>query len=261
MRPGSNRELRILSGVAELLGGETDLREALERTLALVAGFLGLRTGWIWLVDPDTQQFYIAAAYRLPPYLRAPVRMAGTWCQCTDALRQGELRARNVDVIECTRLLPAVKRRRTDLTQGLRYHATIPLYFRDRPLGVMNLTDRSWRELSRDELRLLSTVALQISTALERARLAEAATGAARADERTRIARELHDTIAQRFTAIALQLEGALKGSAPSEGRSPAKIERALELARDGVEEARRSLFDLRSAPPAGKPLAQALAA
>ncbi|MDE2572003.1 MAG: GAF domain-containing protein, partial [bacterium] len=93
---GSNRELRILNAVAETLNGEADLRAALERTLALVTEFLGLRTGWIWLIDPDTQQFYNAAAYQLPPYLRAPVRMAGSWCECTDALSRGELTAKNV---------------------------------------------------------------------------------------------------------------------------------------------------------------------
>ena len=71
------RELGILNAVAEALNSSPDVRQALERTLELVADLLGLRTGWVWLLDPETEQFYSAAGANLPPYLQEPVRMAG----------------------------------------------------------------------------------------------------------------------------------------------------------------------------------------
>jgi two-component system NarL family sensor kinase len=103
--------------------------------------------------------------------------MTGSWCSCIGEFRDGELTAKNVDVVECSRLQPAVRRQEAELTRGLRYHASIPLYFGDEPLGIMNLTRPSWRELTPDELRLLQTIASQVGIAVERARLAERAPG------------------------------------------------------------------------------------
>ncbi len=254
--------MAILLGIAEALNGAPDVQQALDRTLALVADLLGLRTGWVWLVDPETQQFYSASARALPPYLQEPVRMAGSHsCWCLESFEDGELTPKNVDVMECSRLRPAVQREQVELTEGLVYHASIPLYSQGKPLGVMNLAGPAWRKLSREELRLLSIIAYQVGVALGRASLAEESRRLARAEERTRIARDIHDTLAQALTAIGLQIEGALQQLDRDPDRARTRLERALDVTRQSLEEARRSVTDLRAAPLAGKPLGEALGA
>jgi len=255
------RELRILNAIAEALNSAADVQQALERTLGLVADLLGLRTGWIWLRDTETGQFYSAAARNLPPYLQTPVRMTGYPCACIEEFNDGALTPKNIDVLQCSRLRPAVLRQATDLTRGLAYHASIPLYFQDKPLGIMNITGPSWRRLTGEELHLLSTIAYQAGIAVERARLADESAQLARAEERTRLAREIHDTLAQGLTAIALHLEGALHHLTTEPERARQRMERALQTARESLEEARRSVLDLRAAPLAGKPLGAALRA
>jgi two-component system NarL family sensor kinase len=247
--------------VAEALNSSGDVREALERTLGLVADLLGLRTGWVWLLDAETRQFYLAAAQNLPPYLQEPVHMSGGWCLCTDLFRHAKLHPTNVDMLECSRLRPAVEMKDPSLTQGLRYHASIPLYFRDRGMGIMNIAGPAWRPLQSDELRLLTTMAYQLGIAVERARLAEESTRLARAEERARIAREIHDTLAQGLTAIGLDIEGALRHLDRSPERARERLDRALATARQSLDEARHSVLDLRATPLAGRPLAEALAA
>jgi two-component system NarL family sensor kinase len=254
------REVALLNAIAEALHGATDLQQALERTLGLVAGLLGLRTGWVWLVDPETGQFYVAAAQRLPPYLQEPVRMSGRWCLCTDWFRQGKLTPTNVELLECSRMHPAIHAQDPNLTQGLRYHASIPLYFRERGLGIMNIAAPAYRALAPEELRLLSTIASQIGIAVERARLAEESTRLARSEERSRLAREIHDTLAQGLTAIGLDIEGALRNLEQNPERARERLERALSTTRASLEEARHSVLDLRAAALAGRPLAEALA-
>src|SRR5438477_11746322 len=89
---GEERELSILNAVAEALNSSPDLRQALERTLSLVADMLGLRTGRVWLLDQDTNRFYDAAERELPPYLQERARMAGRRrCGCIGDFPYGAL--------------------------------------------------------------------------------------------------------------------------------------------------------------------------
>jgi len=64
-------------------------------------------------------------------------------------------------------------------------------------------------------------------------------------EERSRMAREIHDTLAQSFAGIALQLESALHGLR-SEGES-APVTMALQMARQSRREAHRSIAALRT--------------
>ena len=256
----SRRELEIVGAIAEALNSSPTVQEALDRTLELVTALLRLQTAWIWLLDPETGHIYSAAARNLPPYLQEPLRMSGTWCSCIQEFRDGSLAPHNVDVLECTRLLPAVRARQTRLTRGLAHHASVPLSFQGKQLGVMNITAPAMRRLTPAELRLLDTIGMQVGVAIDRARLAEESAVLARADERTRLAREIHDTLAQGLTAIALHIETAVRQVGSDPARVRERLEKALQTARASLDEARRSVADLRAGALAGKPLAQALA-
>ncbi len=64
--------------------------------------------------------------------------------------------------------------------------------------------------------------------------------------ERTRMARELHDTLAQGFAGVAFQLEGVATKlfEAPQEAHQ--HLDLALSMVRYSLDEARRSIWDLR---------------
>jgi two-component system NarL family sensor kinase len=262
-----NRELSILNTIAQAMNREIDLSRALRAALAQVAELLDLQTGWIWLLDEETGTPYLAAAQQLPRGLRNyPQRMMGS-CYCLDTFRAGDMRgAANVNVITCSRL------KWLDVgSEGLRYHASIPLYAHGKKMGVMNVASTDWRELSEDDLRILYTVGDLLGIAVERARLFARSADIGAAQERNRIAREIHDTLAQGLTAIALQLETAdvlLETSAGASAdlssdpvRAQQAVRQALALARANLEEARRSVLDLRAAPLEGRTLPEALEA
>ncbi|HUS13907.1 MAG TPA: GAF domain-containing sensor histidine kinase [Chloroflexia bacterium] len=254
-----NRELSILNEIAQALNREVDLERALQATLAHVARLLDLQTGWVWLLREESGESYLAAAQNLPPALAsARHRMAGS-CYCLDTYRKGDLAgAANVNVVACSRLESLV-----DGTNGLAYHASVPLYAQGKKVGLLNVAGPDWRQLSPEELRLLYTVGDLLSIAVERARLFARSTRLGAVDERNRLAREIHDTLAQGLSATALQLETAdalLAAQAPPAQIGPV-IQQALALTRTNLEEARRSVLDLRSAPLQGRTLAEALAA
>ncbi|MDQ4076186.1 MAG: GAF domain-containing sensor histidine kinase, partial [Chloroflexota bacterium] len=252
-----NRELSILNSIAEALNAEVDLSRALQTALAQVAELLDLNTGWIWLLNEETDNFYLAAAQNLPPGLaNYPNRMEGR-CYCLDTYEAGDMAgAANINVVTCSRLKWLEVG-----TGGLRYHASIPLYAHGRKLGVLNVASPDWRQLSQNDLRLLHTIGDLISIAIERARLFERSVQVGAVEERNRLAREIHDTIAQGLAAITLQLETAdvLLEASANPDRARQSVHRALELARANLEEARRSVMDLRAAPLEGRSLVEAL--
>ena len=66
-------------------------------------------------------------------------------------------------------------------------------------------------------------------------------------EERTRIAREIHDTLAQGFTGIVIQLEAAEEVLARDPQTALGHLLRARALARESLVEARRSVWALRA--------------
>ncbi len=78
-------------------------------------------------------------------------------------------------------------------------------------------------------------------------------------DERQRMAREIHDTLAQGLTGIVTQLEAAQQTASDAERER--RIDNAKRLARDSLAEARRSVQALRPQALEGSRLPEALAA
>lgn len=257
-----NRDLAVLYAIASQLNRKVDVREMLQGVLAQVTQLFGLQTGWVWLLDEERRP-YVAAALALPPYLADHhERMAGS-CLCLDTFLAGSLAgAANIDVLRCSRLKNA-ESEGDPSSWGLRFHASVPIYAGETPLGVLNVASEDWRELAEDELQLLHIVGDQIGLAIQRARLAaehmRAATRLATIEERNRLAREIHDTLAQGLAAIALQLETADVLTEQKSERASEAIRRALALARANLEEARRSVIDLRAAPLHNHTLTEAL--
>ena len=250
------RDLALVNALAHRLSHPLDVEQVLVSALDTLGEILHLHTGWAWLWTGSAETARLAAQRNLPPGLvKHPELMEGG-CHCLWTYAAGDLRgAANVSVVRCSRLAKLVTESRE-----LQCHATVPLYVDDRRLGLLNVASADWRELTTDELYLLSTVGALVSLAIERTRLAERGAALAAAEERNRIARDIHDTIAQSLAAITMQLESAdALLETPNPPRAAETVRRALLLTRSALEEARRSVVDLRSTPLAGRGLIGAL--
>jgi len=80
-----------------------------------------------------------------------------------------------------------------------------------------------------------------------------------RLDERTRIARELHDTLLQSLAGVSLQLDGVAKQIGPSSGAAAARIQAVRQQVEASFREARQKVQDLRSPMLQGRTLAVVL--
>ncbi len=113
-------------------------------------------------------------------------------------------------------------------------------------LGVGSAQPRDFQGHDVDLLTLLadySIIAIGRSESLQRER------DITRAEERNRMAREIHDTLAQGFTGIILQLEAAEQVLHDEPETAQTHLDRARTLARDSLQEARRSVWNLLPGP------------
>jgi len=99
-----------------------------------------------------------------------------------------------------------------------------PLFFEGRASILVEAHDITEKKRTQEKLRRLAV-----------------------AEERNRIAREMHDTLAQAFTGILLQLEAAFDVLPKGENRAKEHIIHARNLARKSLIEARHSVWQLRA--------------
>ena len=94
---------------------------------------------------------------------------------------------------------------------------------------------------------MAQALAHHVMIAAHAAELAKQQRHAAVLEERTRLARDIHDTLAQGFTGVIVQLDAAVEALRDEEPEGAAKhIRRARDLARESLGEARRSVRALR---------------
>src|SRR5207244_3194160 len=90
-------------------------------------------------------------------------------------------------------------------------------------------------------------------------RVAEEQQRSAIVAERTRFARDLHDTLAQGLTGIMMQLNAAEQRLQDNAQNAGTHIEKARRLASESLEEAQRSVSALRNAALANGTLLSAI--
>ncbi len=118
------------------------------------------------------------------------------------------------------------------------------------PLGALGAIVPASVQVPKRIRILLGAVADQVGLALRTAHFAAEGRELAVLEERTRLAREIHDTLAQQLTGIVLQLEAAEALQSRRNGeRARELMVAAREQARLALQEARRSVWNLRPMP------------
>jgi signal transduction histidine kinase len=102
-------------------------------------------------------------------------------------------------------------------------------------------------------------VATTIRDITERKLLVQQARWASVLEERSRMARDVHDTLAQAFTGIVLNLEAAEEEAQDLSEEVRRRIGTARDVARQSLEEVRRSILALSSALPVQGDLANSI--
>ena len=100
-------------------------------------------------------------------------------------------------------------------------------------IGIKHIEAGAYRP---DDIELAQALACHVMIAAQGAEVAEQRRHAAVSEERTRMARDIHDTLAQGFAGVIVQLDTAVEALLDEEPEASAKhIRRARELARESL--------------------------
>ena len=127
--------------------------------------------------------------------------------------------------------------------QTVTFEAELPFALGKKFISATLIPDLDGDDRVRGYYSLITDITEQRDAALRERKLAEAASILG---ERNRMAREIHDTLAQSFTGILLQVGAATQVLADDLEATQAHLDTIDELARTGLAEARRSVTALR---------------
>jgi len=273
-RAAEQRCNRLAQANAALRGTLTSIRTAddvdgvLGQTLDLLVQHLGARMGAAYLADGEQALHLVWCTTGGQRVRGAESTHPATGKPIARALYERWLRDRgyaevpHVFVFEDPGQDADEKRWMRSL--GVTTTVSLPMLLGDEMVGSFTLGIDS-SSPSREDLELVQGLANRFAFAAHLGRLAReardaeahAVRAAAVTEERNRLAREIHDTIAQGLAAIIRQLEGARTTSAPDVAAKHLSI--ATDIARESLVEARRSIRALRPVSLEGHTLEGAL--
>ena len=130
---------------------------------------------------------------------------------------------------------------------GTRKFLRIPTLVGGHVKGFIGIRHEARPPYRPEEIELAQALAHQAMLAIQLNEFAEQSRQAAVLGERNRMARDIHDTLAQGFTGVIVQLEAAEDAIACCRRQEANQhLQRASELARQSLNEARRSVRALR---------------
>jgi signal transduction histidine kinase len=130
---------------------------------------------------------------------------------------------------------------------GVKTILIIPLVAGGQVRGWLTFHFAKKRGFHPEEIEIARALAIQAGFAIQLIQLGQAAKQTAVLEERNRLAGEMHDSLAQSFAGIAMQLMVAEAEMTGGEGAPLHRVRLAHEVAEFGLAEARRSALCLRS--------------
>jgi len=243
-----------LKKTLDVLATDPDLDHALGHVLQVTSEQLGAASSAFWRYNPETDRFALYLVYLYGEVIAATPenahRLSGQWIRGQDLSRDLAFKQHvrdRIPVIYDLHHHPEVRpaHRRFMERLGMKTLLGVPLLLGSEVVGSFTVRFNEQRDFLPEELELVQALSHQATLAMQLTHLAEEAKQTVLFEERNRIASDIHDTLAQAFTGISLQLEVAKQ----LVYQQPETVEKVLQhmsqLTKNGLAEARRSVWAL----------------
>lgn len=196
-----NHSLEILYDVAANINAARDLQELLTRFLHTLKNAVDARAGMVRLLTSDGNMQLIASSGLDPEVTKREQLISVERCLCGKAAQSGEVYALD-DLEGCGQFVgrPFFDDKKVEMI-------AVPLRYRGQILGVYNLFTEQHGLVDREDVKnLLTSIGQHLGMAIEKSRLDEEANLLSIMEERTRLANELHDSLAQSLASLKFQV-------------------------------------------------------
>ena len=235
-------QFRVISEVGASLTSILTVDELLQEIVRVVKTSLGYYHTAIGLVDSDelVMKAGVGAHWEDPEFEPSRLQVGGEGITAWVASTGEPLLV--PDVTKDSRYLPLPG------SEEIRAEVAVPLKTASGVIGVLDVQSDQTNGLDQSDLAVLKSVAHQAAIAIENARLYEQAQQAAALEERSRLARDLHDAVTQTLFSASLigEVVPAVWESDETEGRK--LLQELRHLTRGALAEMRTLLLELRPA-------------
>jgi signal transduction histidine kinase len=236
------RELAALNAIAAVASRSLDLKEVLGDSLDQTMQALGMRWGAAFCQEKQEGWLDLIAQRDLP-------EVAVQWIQ-RRAVQAHALRERSPDgrpFIWPVAEFPESPFRQWMEEAGIQQVIYTSLTVKGSLVGTIAVAGSGPRELSPEEFSLLESIGQQVGIAVENARLYEQAGQSATLAERTRLARELHDSVTQSLYSVTLFAQAAASHLENGDSATAAAhLTDLRETAQEALGEMRLLIYELR---------------
>jgi signal transduction histidine kinase len=149
----------------------------------------------------------------------------------------------------------SIDKKETEVTAFL----GVPLILEKEVIGVIILGKEKSYSYFEEDKNILQTLANQASIALKNTRLVKEREKRIIVEERNRLAREMHDGIAQSIAAIAIQIDSCIRVFEKKPNQVKGWLEDSLIELRKSIKEIRMSIYSIRPKPTDTLGLSKAL--
>jgi two-component system nitrate/nitrite sensor histidine kinase NarX len=232
-----NTSLEILYDVAASSNTARDINELLVRYLETMANILDAHAGTVRLINDDDYMYLIGSTGIDNSIVEKERNVPIERCLCAQNYTNRVISCKNKRFL-CGNLLYS------SLPYGDKTYAiAIPLQYRNRTLGIYNLFVEDEKTINNpDIVNILTNIGQHISLAIEKARLDDESKRLTIMQERTMLAHELHDSLAQ--TLASLRFRVSLLSQTLHQGDHPNAIQEVFQL-KNGLDEANTELREL----------------
>jgi GAF domain-containing protein/HAMP domain-containing protein/anti-sigma regulatory factor (Ser/Thr protein kinase) len=235
-------QFRVISEVGASITSILTVDELLQQIVRLVKTSLGYYHTAIGLVDGDelVMKAGVGAHWDHPGFEPSRLQVGREGITAWVAASGEPLLVPNVT--KDSRYLPIPG------SEEIRSEVAVPLKTTSGVIGVLDVQSDQTNGLDQSDLAVLKSVAHQAAIAIENARLYEQAQQAAALEERSRLARDLHDAVTQTLFSASLigEVVPTVWESDETEGRK--LLEELRHLTRGALAEMRTLLLELRPA-------------
>lgn len=135
--------------------------------------------------------------------------------------------------------------KRAMLDGGARAFIVAPLRVNGVVIGLLHVLDTRPRQFTPEDVAIVAALADQTALAIEHTRLKLRDQDAAVLEERTRLARELHDSVSQALFGITLGASSLKRALESHPEQAPKLVDYVLSLAHTGQTEMRSLIYEL----------------